>query len=27
LPNCPVTDNIEELRHFYHRNASNIKDV
>ena len=27
LPNCPVTDNIEELRHFYHRNASNIKDI
>ena len=27
LPNCPVTDNIEELRHFYHRNASKIKDI
>ena len=26
LPNCPVTDNIEELRHFYHRNASIITD-
>ena len=26
LPNCPVTDNIEELRHFYHRNASIMTD-
>ena len=27
LPNCPVTDTIEELRHFYHRNASIIKNT
>jgi ATP-dependent DNA helicase DinG len=27
LPNCPVTDKIEELRHFYHENASIIKDT
>ncbi|MEE8348599.1 MAG: ATP-dependent DNA helicase [Acidobacteriota bacterium] len=27
LPNCPVTDKIEELRYFYQRNVSIIKDT
>jgi ATP-dependent DNA helicase DinG len=26
LPNCPVTDKIEELRHFYHQDASMNND-
>ena len=27
LPNCPVTDKIEELRHFYHQDASMNTDT